>query len=176
HADAVQHRLPDQGARRQAADADLGRVHGPASEVQGDLRARGDAPDERDHGAHDHPAPARRAGARAPVHEEAPGARRADPEEGARRLPQPLGRNPEPAEAARQDLKPRAGYGKADGNWRDLAITFSWLSTAVTPATARATRSAAGISPASSTMPARTSRPASPATVTSMSRVAGSAR
>ena len=43
-------------------------------------------------------------GPRAPLHAQAPRALRADAEEGARLLPQPLGRDAEPPEAARQDL------------------------------------------------------------------------
>ena len=93
---------------------------------------------------------------------QAPGARRADPEEGARRLPQPLGRDAVPAEAARQDLSARRGLETADGNRRDLGHRAQLVVDAdharrrprrrARPPAARRRRA---------TMPRRTTRPAS---------------
>lgn len=46
------HRQRHQGAGGQVADAAMGAVHGPAPALQGRVRVRGDARDEREHGAH----------------------------------------------------------------------------------------------------------------------------
>ena len=77
-----------------------------------------------------------------------PELRRTHSEEGTGGLPEPVGRDAEPAEQARQDLKPTAAAFAQVSSWhelnsRELAITRSWLSTAATPATAAATFSAA---------------------------------
>ena len=93
HAGALLDRRGDQGAHRRAADAGVGRVPREAPRAQGALRVRGDEADVGGDGAHHHAAPARRARAPVALPAQAPGARRAHPEEGARRLPQPHARD-----------------------------------------------------------------------------------
>src|SRR5438876_8952988 len=82
-------RRGDQGAHRRAADAAVGGVSRAPPRNQAALRIRGDEADVGGDGAYHHAAPARRAGPAVALPEEAPGARRPHPEEGARRLPQP---------------------------------------------------------------------------------------
>src|SRR6476469_1530841 len=97
-ADAVQHRLGDQGARGQVVAAAMGIVHREPCRSKAGLRIRSDAADERDHGAYHYAAPAQCARTRASLRAQACRPFRALAQKGTGVLSEFVARNAQPFE------------------------------------------------------------------------------